>query len=435
MAYIGVLKEYENNESRVALNNYTVTALKNMGHKVYITSNAGLKSGISNKKYEDAGGAILSNNKEVIEQSDIIMKISKPSDEELSFFKPNQVLFCFLNLISDPESAIKLANAKITAIGYETIKNNNSYPILEPMSKLVGKMCYSIAAGLLSMPGKGKGIFLGGSAGTSRSKVVIFGGGHAGKELMKIANNAGSRVTVFDKDLSVMKDINDYNPQIQTMYPHHDLIIREIKNADLVVGAAFSGTTLVNKILSKEIIKMMEPKSVFIDLTTQSGGMSSATSFDPTRKNDIFQKHNVIHYCVPNIAATIPKTATSALADPILNYLVRYLLTAHENIHDDIIDNAIQVKNGEIADFIKIDSDTEKTEYDNKIKNLINENDDFDLLSMFEDDKPQFEKDVFELKVNDKSENKKTNVANKEKRNEISDDPFADSNFDDFDLT
>lgn len=442
MANIGILKEYENGESRVALNDYAVASLKKTGHRIFVTSNAGLKSGIENKKYEIAGATILSTNKDVIEKSDIIMKISKPSDSELLFFKPNQVLFCFLNLINDPETAIKIANAKITAIGYETIYDEGRYPILEPISKLVGKNCFIIGASLLSMPGKGKGIFLGGSAGASRSKVVIFGGGNAGMELMKMANSSGSRVTVFDKKISVINEINDYNPQIQTMYPYHDLIIKEITNADLVVGATFSGKNSVNKILTTEMIQMMEAKSVLIDLTTECGGISTTTATDKTRKSHIYQKHNIIHYCVPNIAATIPKTASSALSAPILLYLVRYLITEHKGIHDDIIKDAIQIKNGQIADFIKIDTDNEKNEYQQKIKSLINEDDDFDLEKMFEDDSSfenKHERDVFEIIEDDFEEKNpmEKDVDHKDYRTnknwEDDDDLFGDSDFSEID--
>lgn len=447
MANIGILKEYENNESRVALNADAVSSLKKNGHKVFITKNAGEKSGVKNKKYEMAGGIILSSNQEVINKADIIMKIQKPSDEELSFFRPNQVLFCFLNLINDPETAIKFANAKITAIGYETIYEDGRYPILEPMSKLVGKTSFVIGASLLSMPGKGKGVFLGGSAGASRSKIVIFGGGNAGKELMKLANSSGSRVTVFDKDFSVINSINDYNPQIQTMYPYHERVIKEIANADLVVGATFSGKKNVNKILTTEMIKMMEPKSVLIDLTTECGGISTTSSYDKNRKSHIFQKHNIIHYCVPNIASTIPKTATSALSAPILFYLIRYVLTEYNGIQDDVISEAIQIKNGEIADFIKIDQDVESNEYQQKIKSLVDENDDFDLEKMFEDDQRpsnEHERDIFEI-IDEDSESvnpMENDIDHKDYRTAKSwgesknddDDLFNESDFDDIDF-
>jgi len=452
MANIGILKECEDGESRVALNDHAISSLRNNGHKVFVTTNAGLRSGIENKKYEMAGGIILPTNKDVIEKSDIIMKIQKPNETELSFFRPNQVLFCFLNLINDPEVAIKMANAKITAIGYETICDDGKYPVLEPMSKLVGKSCYVIGASLLSMPGKGKGVFLGGSAGASRSKIVIFGGGNAGKEIMKLANSSGSRVTVFDKNLAVINSINDSNPQIQTMYPYHDLIIKEIKNADLVVGATFAGKNNVNKMLTTEMIKMMEPKSVLIDLTTECGGISSTTSYDKSRKSHIYQKHNIIHYCVPNIAATIPKTATSALSAPILFYLIRYLITEYKGLQDDVMGEAIQIRDGDISDFIKIDIDNEKSEYQQKIKNLVNENDDFDLEKMIQSDDSMntknenqnrhHERDVFEI-IEDKDSSDKNPMENdveykdyrtNKKWDTDEDDLFGDSDFTDIDL-
>lgn len=443
MANIGILKETHNNESRVALTHYAVSSLKKNGHKVFITSNAGLNSGIENKKYEMAGATILLDNKAVIDQSEILLKIQKPTKEEIMFFKPKQILFCFLNLMYDSETAINLANAKVTAIGYETIFDDGRYPILEPVSKLVGKACYMIGASLLSMPVKGKGVFLGGSAGASRSKVVIFGGGNAGKELMKMANSAGSRVTVFDKSLSVINSINDYNPQIQTMYPYHDLVIKEIANADLILGATFSGKNSVNKILTVEMIKMMEPKSVIIDLTTEFGGISATTTFDKDRKTHIYQKHNIIHYCVPNIASTIPKTSSSALSAPILHYLIRFLITEYQNIEDDIISNAIQIKDGNIANFIKIDIENEKNEYQQKIKYLVNQNEDYDLESMFEYDNNnnKYNRDIFETDetveknpINEDVERKSYSKKNVDLKNWDKDDIFSNANFDDIEI-
>ena len=444
MANIGILKEFENGESRVALNDHAIVSLINNGNKVFVTSNAGLKSGIDNSKYENSGAIILSTNKDVIEKSDIIMKIQKPNDLELSFFKKKQVLFCFLNLTTDTEMAIKLSKANITAIGYETIYDDNKYPILEPMSKLVGKLSYVIGASLLSMPSKGKGIFLGGSAGASRSKIVIFGGGNAGKELVKLANSSGSRVTVFDKDLSVINSINDENPQIQTMYPYHDLIIKEIENADLVVGATFSGKNKVNTILTTEMIKMMEPKSVFIDLTSECGGISHTSAYDKTRKSYIYQKHNIIHYCVPNIASTIPKTATSALSAPILHYLIRFLITEYVGKSDHIINDAIQVKDGKIAEHIKIDNGKNSNEYNQKIKTLvINEDDDeYDLESMIENDSEinknsnslKYERDIFDPEKEERSPLEDDIAHKKENLFDEDDDLFGDYDFTDIDI-
>ena len=436
MKKIGILKEINNFESRVALNEIAVNLLKQQGHTVYITNNAGLASGIPNSKYEKSGGKILASNSDVIKESDIIIKVLAPSIEEANLFKEGQILFSFLNLITNPILTSILLKKKVTAIGYESINDNNRFPVLETMSKLVGKQCFQIGASLLSMPTTGKGVLLGGSSSASRSKVVIFGGGHAGKEFMKLANNAGSRITVFDQDFSVINDINDANPQIQTMFPYHELIIKEIKNADLILGATFSDKSKVKKMLSSEMIKMIEPRSVLIDLTAERGGISETTRLT-TLKSEIYLKHDVFHYCVPNIAASIQKTASSALSPIILNYLLRFLITTNNNIFDEVIDDAIQVINGESKDYISLDDNNVKNKsYNEKVKNL-NKNDedifDEDLLKMIENE--DFHNSTHELKEDNYEDQIIKDIIDDENDETLKDDIFGDIDFNNLNFT
>lgn len=395
MAKIGILKENQLNESRVSMNHNAVeTLISRTKHKVFVASEAGLLSGIENEKYIDVGAKVLESNKEVIRECDIIVKIGKPSLEELEHFKENQILFCFLNASSDPEYAKKLADKKITAIGYELIydEQNDNYPILATMSELVGKVCYSIGSNLLSSE-NGKGILLGGLGSTSRSKVVIFGGGNAGRAFMKLADNAGSRVVVFETDLNLAQKINAERPHVETMYPFKHLIQKEIKNADLVLGATFNGKKKVNKLLKEYMIKGMEPKSVIIDLTHECGGICDTTKYKPNIKNHILTRHNVLHYFVPNVATFVPATATSALAAPILISLIEYLITSFNGIENEKFENATAVKKGEIADWISLDEELENIEYRKRIEKLVDHKDenDYDLFSMLDDDNNSFE--------------------------------------------
>lgn len=429
MANIGILKELENNENRVALNEHAVEKLVlNTQSKVFICSGAGEASDISDQKYKLSGATILGTNKEVIEKSDIIMKIGRPSEKELSFFKEGQVLFAFLNLISNPDYAIKLSKQKITAIGYESIYDeaNDTYPILAPVSKLVGKMCYSIGSNLLSASGS-KGIFLGGAPNAKRSKVVIFGGGNAGQELMKLADSAGSRVVIFETDLDLNDKITTERPHVETMYPYPNLIKKELKNADLVVGAIFKGKSKVQKLITKQMIKEMEPKSVFIDLSYECGGISETTQFNPKINTFIRNRYNIIHYWMPNIASLIPSTSTSALSTPILKYLISYLITIHKNINNDILENAININNGKIADWIHIDAEQEDEEYKEQIKKIITEDNDYNLFDMIEDSESNdFDNNVFEETTEDdffEFEDEEEN--NEEKDIDENDDPFG----------
>ncbi len=397
MAKIGILKENQLNESRVSMNHHAVGALiLQTKHKVYVASEAGDKSGISNEKYMSVGAKVLSTNKEVIQECDIIVKIGKPSLEELHFFKENQVLFCFLNLATDPEYAKSLANKKITAIGYELIYDeiNDRYPILSTMSELVGKICYSLGSSLLSTPGS-KGILLGGLGSTSRSKVVIFGGGNAGKAFMKLADNAGSRVVVFETDLNIAQKINAERPHVETMYPFKSLIQKEIKNADLILGATFNRNKKVQKLLSEHMIREMEPKSVIIDLTHECGGITETTKYTGNSSTYTLTKNKVLHYFLPNIATLVPSTATSALAAPILMTIIEYLITTHKGSDNDKFENAMAIKRGNIASWVPMDTEIEDVEYKEKINKLVKSEDsqDYDLFNLLSDDENTVKQD------------------------------------------
>lgn len=451
MAKIGVLKESQFNESRVAMNHVSVSALTGefLKHVVYVTSDAGAKSGISNEKYTKAGAKILPDNAEVIKNSDIIVKISKPSIEELNQFHEGQILFCFLNLVADPEYALELKKRKITAIAYELIYDidERRYPILSVMSELVGKIAYNVGSSLLSTPGS-KGVLLGGLGSTSRSKVVIFGGGHAGKAFMRMADNAGSRVVIFDKNLEKQQQINTEKPHIETMYPFEEYIKKEIKNADLVLFATFEGgKRRAKEMLSEQIIKEMEAKSVIIDLTYECGGSTENTKYNPDNKSYTMTKNGIVHYWMPNMASLVPSTATSALASPILIYLLRFLVSTTSNREDETIQNAIVSANGELADWIILDQEQNDIEYQKDLESLLSDDDDeYDLFNMVNNvNEDSFSMNIFEEKeetinkkdkedlerfILDKNEEKKTKLASENNSSFNNNFNFDDVEFD-----
>lgn len=319
---IGIPLETTEFENRVSLTPYAVSTLRRRGNKILITHNAGIKSGYSNEEYKRAGAIILPYNSDVYENSEVIVKILPPTEDEVISFGSNKIIFSFLNLFSNEKLFDLLIQQRITAISFEEIKKEENYPILSSMSKIAGKLCFSIGSELLSKPSTGKGVLLGGSTSASRSKIVIIGAGNAGIELIKLGNNSGSRVSVFDNNIEKLNHISGTFSGVETFYPYHDLIIKEIKNADLVVGAIFSPKKKVNKIISKEMIKMMEKNSVIIDLTVDRGGI-----FETTRKtnlgNPAYVESNIYHYCVGNIAACVPKTASNAISTNILPYLLQ----------------------------------------------------------------------------------------------------------------
>lgn len=408
---IGIPIETDYFEKRVSLAPHAVRVLRKRGNEIFITSDAGKNSGYTNDDYIRCGAYITKNNKETYEKTDIIVKIMVPNDIEENYLNDNHILFCFLNLLSNKEKAISLSQRGITAIGYETISDiNNEYPILSSMSRIAGKLSFSIASEILAKPVSGKGLLLGGSPSASRSKVVVIGGGNAGMEMIKLSLNAGSRVSVFDSDIQKLNKISYDYPSVETFYPYHDLIIKQLKNADVVLGATFANKKNVTKMVSDQMIKMMEQSSVIIDLTTENGGIFE-TSRITTLDDPIYNKHGIFHYCVPNIAACVPKTASNALSTSILPFLLQ--ITEGLWVNSDQMQGALQINEGTIEPFILTDNSK-------KIKKAIQQ---FDKKGNFEDKEIDQEKSWRNI---EEENNKKDDVSTLEDFEDLPDDEFKE---------
>ena len=380
---VGIPVEQNIYENRVALSPYGVQILRKQGHIVYVTSQAGEKSGYLDTHYERAGAKIVPENSVLYENSNLIIKVNPPEDNELKFIKKDHIITSFMNLLMNTERALKLAKTGATYIGYESIRSGNEFPIVESMSRIAGKMAFSIGTEMLSKVNKGKGILLGGSPSASRSKVVVIGGGHAGTELMKIANNVGSRVSVFDSDITKLNNISKDYPSVETFYPYHELIMKQLEHADLVVGATFAHKKKVNKLISREMIGVMEPYSVIIDLAISSGGVFE-TSKETNLGSPFYAINNIYHYCVPNIPSCVPRTAANALSTSILPYVIQITEGLMEESFQ--IRDAIQIQDHVVADFIpmkKANTGNEKEEKINSLIKKLNHNDDFDDFDDF----------------------------------------------------
>lgn len=369
---IGIPFEENQYENRVSISPYGVHVLRKQNHKIFITVDAGIKSGYTNDEYKKNGATIVQSNQELYSSSDIIVKINPPEESELKYLKEGQIIFAFYNFFTNPELLETLSKKKITAIAYELIEVDGQYPIVSAMSRIAGKLSFSIASEILSKPNSGKGLLLGGSPSASRSKILVIGGGIAGMELVRLGILAGSRVSVMDIDVEKLNKINYDYPSVETFMPYHDLIIKQLQNADVVLGAISATKRKVPKIISNEMLKLMEPRSVFIDLTSPNGGISESTKVTNLGK-PIYLYNDIFHYCAPNIAATVPKTASNALTTNLLKYVLK-VADGYLEESEEII-NAICIRNGKISDFLK----TNNTAFKQKqIKDLIKEEEDGD---------------------------------------------------------
>ena len=307
--FIGIPKEISFQERRVALVPDAVSLLVANGHRVKIESKSGEGSNFTDNEYSEAGAEICANPKEVFE-CDIIFKVAPPSEEEVEMMPGNQTLISALQLSNQPKVILqKLMSKKITAIAWDYIRDDEGvFPVVRTMGEIAGTTSILVAAELLSSFSDGKGIMLGGIAGV-------------GEFAIRAALGLGASVKVFDSSLSRLRRLqNDIGTRIYTSILNPKVLSKSLKRADVVIGALRAPLGRTPCVVSEEMIQSMKSGSVVIDVSIDQGGCFE-TSHVTNHKEPTFVKHGVIHYCVPNIASRVARTASFALSNiftPIL---------------------------------------------------------------------------------------------------------------------
>lgn len=313
---IGIPKENRKYESRVGLTPEAVELLVNNGHEIIIEKDAGEAANYTNKDYSECGGQIVDKKSDVY-QCDIILKIAPPTIEELELFKTNQVLFSSLHFSSQSEEFIrKLMQKKVTAISFEGLKDkDNCYPVVRSMSEIAGTTSVLIAAEYLSNVHEGKGVLLGGVTGITSTEVLILGAGTAAEYAARAALGLGAFIKVFDRSITKLKRLQtNLSQRLFTSVFHPKVIENHLKSADVVIGAVHFGENGPQFLITEEMVKKMKKGAVIIDLSIDQGG-SVETSESMIHSDPVFKKHGVIHYCVPNIASRVARTASIALSN------------------------------------------------------------------------------------------------------------------------
>jgi len=319
---IGIPKENKKYESRVGLTPEAVEILVNNGHEVIIEKGAGAAANYTDNDYSENGAQIVDNKAEVF-QGDIILKIAPPTIEEIELFKTKQVLLSSLHFPSQSEEYIrKLMQKKVTAISFEGLKDRNDcYPVVRSMSEIAGTASIIIAADYLSNMHDGKGVLLGGISGITPTEVVILGAGTAGEYAARAAIGLGAFIKVFDYSVSNLRRLQaNLSDRLFTSVFHPRVMKKHLKSADVVIGAMHFGDKSPQFLITEEMVKEMKKGAVIIDLSIDQGGCVE-TSECRTHSDPVYTKHGVIHYCVPNIASGIARTASIALSNvfnPIL---------------------------------------------------------------------------------------------------------------------
>lgn len=319
---VGIPKEVKVHEYRVGATPEMVRLLVEHGHRVLVQSQAGEAIGFSDKDFQVAGAKIASNAAEVY-QSELIVKVKEPQHSEFSLMHEGQILFCFLHLAPDPDQTRHLLERKIIGVACETVTDENGHlPLLIPMSEIAGRIAIQVGATLLQLNNGGKGLLLGGVPGVPPANVAIIGGGIVGTQAARMAMGLGANVVIVDKDLGRLRNLEEqYGPLLRTRYSTPSAIEEVLTQADLVVGAVLVPGKTAPKLITHNMIKKMAPKSVFIDVAIDQGGCSE-TSRPTTHADPTYLVDEVIHYCVTNMPGACARTATLALTNATMKYIV-----------------------------------------------------------------------------------------------------------------
>lgn len=312
--YIGIPKDSTHLERRVPLTPAGVANFVNRGHKVVIEREAGLEASFSDHDYSEAG-AEITDDREKIYKAHILLKVTPPEPDDIPLLQHDQIIISPLQFPTLDEAVIKgMIKKKVTALAFEYIKDaSGSFPIVRSMSEIAGSTSIMIASNYLSKQFNGKGILLGGITGVPSSKVVILGAGIVGEFAARAALGLGANVKLFDNNLyKLMRVQNHLGTRLFTSVFNPESLENELSSADLAIGAVHSSGGRTPMIVPEYMVAKMKPGSVIIDVSIDQGGCFE-TSELTTHDHPVFRKHDVIHYCVPNIPSRIPNSASTSI--------------------------------------------------------------------------------------------------------------------------
>lgn len=317
---IGAPKEIKAQENRVALLPSAAYQLVRRGHQVIVESGAGAGSGFPDSEYVAAGAEVVATHAEVFERADMIVKVKEPLESEWPLLREGQILFTYLHLAASKPLTEALLQKRITSIAYETVEVNRRLPLLEPMSEIAGRMSVLVGGNLLAKHHGGCGVLLGGVPGVLPGKVVVIGGGTAGVNAARMATGLGADVTILDLDVERMRFLDITLHTAHTLFSSPAHILEMLPEVDLLIGAVLVPGFRAPKLITREMMRVMKPGSVFVDIAIDQGGCAE-TSRATTHHDPVFVEEDVTHYCVANMPAAYSRTATQALTNVTYRYI------------------------------------------------------------------------------------------------------------------
>jgi alanine dehydrogenase len=321
---VGLPKEIKDNEYRVGLTPAGVRALTDARHRVVVEKSAGEGSGFEDTLYERAGAEILPSADDVWAEAEMIVKVKEPIEPEYPRMKEGLLLFTYLHLAPDPKQTRALLDSKVTGIAYETITDRKgTLPLLTPMSEVAGRMAVQVGAQYLEKMNGGRGVLVGGVPGVPAARIVIIGGGVVGTNAAKIAVGMGAQVTIVDKNLDRLRELDDiFLSKISTLASSAYAIHGAIAEADLIIGAVLVPGAAAPKLVTREMLKDVMKGAVVVDVAVDQGGCIETTR-PTTHSNPTYYVEDVLHYCVANMPGAVPRTSTFALTNATLPYALR----------------------------------------------------------------------------------------------------------------
>ncbi len=320
---IGIPKESDLCENRIVLTPETVGVLVQNGHHVLVEKHAGMNANYADLQYSEMGAYIVE--REEVYRADILFKITPPTIDEVALMKEHQVVFSFLSGYQLTEEYIrKLMHKHITAISFEGIKDRfGCYPLVKIMSEIAGNTSIQIAAEYLSKSTNGKGVLLGGISGVNPAEVVIIGSGTAAEFAARSALGLGAFVRIFDNSVYRLQRLQcNLGMRLYTSVMHPQVLAKALSSADALIGAAYMDGYQCNCLVTEEMVASMKPGTVIVDLSINQGGCCE-TSEICSLNNPIVVKYGVIHYCVPNITSRVPRTASMAISNIVVNMILQ----------------------------------------------------------------------------------------------------------------
>jgi len=320
---IGIPKEIKNSESRVALTPGGAKTLIQHGHQVFVETRAGENSGFADEQYVKAGAQILNTAAEVFAVAEMIMKVKEPIKSEYKLIRPNHLLFTYFHFASEKELTLAMMESGAVCLAYETVeKADRTLPLLIPMSEVAGRMSIQEGAKYLEKPKGGKGILLGGVPGVKPANVLVLGGGVVGTQAALMAAGLGAHVTIADISLPRLRYLSEIMPaNVDTLMSSTHNIEDLLPHTDLVIGAVLIPGAKAPHLITRDMLKLMQPGSVLVDVAIDQGGCFE-TSHPTTHADPVYEVDGILHYCVANIPGAVPFTSTLALTNATLPYAV-----------------------------------------------------------------------------------------------------------------